>query len=79
MRPGAVIRPPDEEHSRHERGASAVEYGLMVAAIAAVIVAVVFAVGTATGSLFQQSCESIEDGSGLTAGGCPGEDEESVD
>jgi pilus assembly protein Flp/PilA len=71
-----MIRPPDEKQSRHERGASAVEYGLMVAAIAAVIVAVVFAVGSATGSLFQRSCESIEDGSGLTASSsCPGEDE----
>ena len=31
---------------RDERGATAVEYGLFVAAIAAVIVAVVFAIGT---------------------------------
>ena len=36
--------------SRHarDRGASAVEYGLMVAAIAAVIVGVVFGLGTSS-------------------------------
>lgn len=55
-----------------EQGASAVEYGLLVAAIAAVIVAVVFAVGTATGALFNESCQSIEDGSGIdVTTGCP--------
>lgn len=44
---------------RHERGASAVEYGLLVAAIAAVIVVVVMAVGTVTGNLFDKSCDSV--------------------
>jgi len=49
-----------------EVGASAVEYGLLVAAIAAIIVAVVFAIGTATGALFDKTCTSIQDGSSIT-------------
>lgn len=36
-----------------EKGATAVEYGLMVAAIAAVIVAVVFSVGTKVNTAFE--------------------------
>jgi pilus assembly protein Flp/PilA len=43
---------------RRDRGASAVEYGLMLAAIAAVIVAAVFVLGGVVGDLFSstQSC-----------------------
>ncbi len=37
---------------KEEDGATAVEYGIMVAAIAAVIVTVVFAVGTKTNKAF---------------------------
>ena len=37
---------------RDEEGATAVEYGIMVAAIAAVIIAVVIAVGTKTNGAF---------------------------
>ena len=43
-----------------ERGASAVEYGLMVAGIAAVIVGAVFLFGQGIFSeLFQETCDSI--------------------
>jgi len=42
-----------------ERGASAVEYGLLVAGIAALLVAVVFAFGGAIGHLFDDSCDMI--------------------
>lgn len=42
-----------------DRGASAVEYGLMVAAIAAVIVGVVFALGSFVGSAFQKTCTTM--------------------
>lgn len=42
-----------------DRGASAVEYGLMVAAIAAVIVAVVFGLGSIVRGTFQQTCDTI--------------------
>ena len=39
---------------KDEEGATAVEYGIMVAAIAAVIVAVVFAVGGKVNNAFQK-------------------------
>ena len=42
-----------------EKGASAVEYGLMVAAIAAVIVAVVFALGAVVNDIFTDTCNSV--------------------
>jgi pilus assembly protein Flp/PilA len=41
--------------SAKDRGASAVEYGLLVAAIAAVIVGVVFGLGRIVGGTFQQT------------------------
>jgi pilus assembly protein Flp/PilA len=44
---------------RDDQGASAVEYGLLVAAIAAVIVALVFALGSYVRGAFQTSCDSI--------------------
>jgi pilus assembly protein Flp/PilA len=42
-----------------ERGASAVEYGLLIAGIAALIVVVVFAFGDNLRSIFQDTCESV--------------------
>lgn len=42
-----------------ERGASAVEYGLLVVAIAAVIVVVLFALGGMTTELFRDTCSEI--------------------
>jgi pilus assembly protein Flp/PilA len=42
-----------------DEGASAVEYGLLVAAIAAVIVALVFALGSYVRGAFQDSCNAI--------------------
>jgi pilus assembly protein Flp/PilA len=42
-----------------DEGASAVEYGLLVAAIAAVIVALVFALGSYVRGAFQNSCDAI--------------------
>jgi pilus assembly protein Flp/PilA len=42
-----------------DRGASAVEYGLMVAAIAAVIVGIVFGLGKLVGGTFNNTCQSI--------------------
>ena len=46
----------------NDDGASAVEYGLLVAAIAAVIVAVVFAIGGLVNEAFTDTCQGIEDG-----------------
>jgi pilus assembly protein Flp/PilA len=49
-----------------ERGASAVEYALMVAAIAAVIVLVVFGLGLLVTTTFQGTCASIESRNPIT-------------
>lgn len=51
----ALTTPQD----RDEEGASAVEYGLLVAAIAALIVLVVFALGGVIKSSFAKSCDTI--------------------
>ncbi|HVQ18075.1 MAG TPA: Flp family type IVb pilin [Actinomycetes bacterium] len=45
-----------------ERGASAVEYGLLVAGIAAVIVAVVFLLGKTLNGVFTSTNSSISSG-----------------
>ena len=50
-----------------ERGASAVEYGLLIAGIAALIVVVVFAFGGVIQNIFQTTCDSVGQSSG---GGC---------
>ena len=42
-----------------ERGASAVEYGLLVAGIAALIIAVIFAFGGVLNGVFDNTCGSI--------------------
>jgi pilus assembly protein Flp/PilA len=45
-----------------ERGASAVEYGLLIAGIAALIVVVVFAFGGLLAQVFQNTCKSVANG-----------------
>lgn len=45
-----------------EEGASAVEYGLLVAAIAAVIVIIVFALGGVIKDAFQKTCDKVKSG-----------------
>lgn len=49
-----------------ERGASAVEYGLLIAGIAAVIVAVVLLFGKRISSIFSDTCSKIGDPSNGT-------------
>ena len=44
---------------RLERGASAVEYGLLIAGIAAMIAVAVFAFGGGSHGMFQDSCQTI--------------------
>ena len=51
---------------KSDEGASAVEYGLLIAAIAALIVIVVFALGSVIKNTFDETCETVADG---TAGG----------
>ena len=45
-----------------ERGASAVEYGLLIAGIAALIVLVVFAFGGVIKGIFKSTCTSVGGG-----------------
>ena len=56
--------------SASDRGASAVEYGLMVAAIAAVIVGIVFGLGSIVQKSFQDTCNSIKSGQASAASTC---------
>lgn len=42
-----------------ERGASAVEYGLLIAGIAALIVVIVLAFGDNLNDLFSSTCDSV--------------------
>ena len=51
-----------------ERGASAVEYGLLIAGIAALIVVVVFAFGGVLTNIFSGTCTSVGNSAGV--GGC---------
>jgi pilus assembly protein Flp/PilA len=53
-------------HAKDE-GASAVEYGLLVAAIAAVIVVVVFALGSVVKNKFNDTCSSLNNGGTVQA------------
>ena len=53
-----------------EDGASAVEYGLLVAAIAAVIVIVIFALGGVVKGLFSKTCDSISSNAGTAGSTC---------
>lgn len=46
---------------RDEEGASAVEYGLLVAAIAALIVLIVFSLGGIVKDSFKHTCDTIKD------------------
>ena len=59
--------------SKQEEGASAVEYGLLVAAIAAVIVIVVFVLGGYVQKAFDKTCDDIgtNDSDATTAANCP--------
>ena len=50
-----------------DRGASAVEYGLLVAAIAALIVIVVFGLGKVVSNVFSKTSSCISNGSTATS------------
>jgi pilus assembly protein Flp/PilA len=55
---------------RDDDGASAVEYGLLVAGIAALIVAVVFAFGGVIKGSFSKTCGKISASSGTSTATC---------
>jgi len=52
-------KPAARADDRSERGASAVEYGLLIAGIAAMIAIAVFAFGGGSTGMFQDSCKTI--------------------
>ena len=52
---------------KDEQGASAVEYGLLVAAIAALIVVIVFALGGIVKDVFAKTCNEIDTNVTVTA------------
>ena len=56
---------------KKDEGASAVEYGLLVAAIAALIVIIVFALGGIIKSVFQKTCSAVSSGASV-GGDCTG-------
>jgi pilus assembly protein Flp/PilA len=53
-----------------DSGASAVEYGLLVFAIAAVIALIVFALGRVTEEAYRDSCNSIKTEATALSGTC---------
>jgi pilus assembly protein Flp/PilA len=57
-----MIRHFSSPKRRNEEGASAVEYGLLVALIAAVIVLAVWAIGTLVNDAFQDTCGNMTKG-----------------
>jgi pilus assembly protein Flp/PilA len=58
-------------HVKDDTGASAVEYGLLIAAIAAVIVVVVFALGSVVKNKFNKTCNGVNSGSTSTSACTP--------
>ena len=52
---------------KNETGASAVEYGLLVAAIAALIVIIVFSLGGVVKDVFNKTCTTVQSKASTTA------------
>ena len=63
-----ILRDYAEDRLKQEKGATAVEYGLMVGLIAAVIIATVILLGGQLNTLFQQIVTALQ---GAGAGGAP--------
>lgn len=57
------------KHKDRDDGASAVEYGLLVAAIAALIILLVFALGGFVKGTFLETCEAFNSSSVTTTTG----------
>lgn len=55
-----LVRAWAQLHHPTDRGASAVEYGLLVAGIAAVIFAAIFLFGDSVLALFVESCTAVD-------------------
>ena len=65
----AYIRKLADQKRGDDEGASAVEYGLLVAAIAAIIILVVFALGTFVKGAFKDTCDAFADSNAVNATG----------
>ena len=63
------IRSLTAAQRREDEGASAVEYGLLVAAIAAIIILVVFAVGSWVKGAFKDTCDSFQNSGSVSRAG----------
>lgn len=61
---------PSSPDRRDERGASAVEYGLLIAGIAAILVVAVFALGPVVKGAFSTTCSSVSSGVSLSGTTC---------
>jgi pilus assembly protein Flp/PilA len=55
---------------RNDDGASAVEYGLLVAGIAALIVAIVFVFGGVIRDAFGNTCKAVKNGGSTASSAC---------
>jgi pilus assembly protein Flp/PilA len=53
---------------KNQRGASAVEYGLLIAGITALIVVIVYAFGGVVSNTYKSTCDAV--GSSANAGTC---------
>jgi pilus assembly protein Flp/PilA len=65
----AYIRKIADMKRGEDEGASAVEYGLLVAAIAAIIILVVFALGTFVKGAFKDTCTAFDNSNAVNANG----------
>ena len=65
----AYIRKAATAKAENEEGASAVEYGLLVAAIAAIIILVVFALGTFVKGAFKETCNAFKNSNAVNSAG----------
>ena len=65
----AYIRKLADQKRGDDEGASAVEYGLLVAAIAAIIILVVFALGTFVKGAFKDTCDAFDDSNAVNSYG----------
>lgn len=54
---------------KDDEGASAVEYGLLVAAIAAIIILVVFALGSFVKGAFKDTCDAFDKSNSVNSAG----------
>lgn len=61
------VRVSTPDGNSTERGASAVEYGLLIAGIAMVVVLAIFALGPVTEELFTDTCDELDAQSTVSA------------